>query len=236
MSHNESPVLTAPESSRGRNNPLVAIAAISVIIFSAVGVGVMTGLIPSSGSKTSAGQTAVSAAPGAPPEAVKASSSVGAPSPGSAPEAARTAPKRAEPAASAPAGATKERTPSKIAAAEPQTPRALSCPNCGQVTAVNIVEQQGEASGLGAVAGGVAGAILGNQIGGGSGRKIATVAGAAGGAYAGHQIEKHMKTAKRYDVSVRMDDGSSRHFSFDTEPAFRVGDRVKVVDGTLVAE
>jgi outer membrane lipoprotein SlyB len=236
MSRNDSPVVAAPESGRGRSNPLVAIAAISVIIFSAVGIGVMTGLIPSSSSKPKEEQPAAGAAPGAPTEAAKASASASAPSPRSAPEVAKTAPKRAETVASAPAGATKERSPAKVAAAEPQIPKASPCPNCGQVTAVNVTEQQGEASGLGAVAGGVAGAILGNQIGGGSGRKIATIAGAAGGAYAGHQIEKHVKTTKRYDVSVRMDDGSSRHFSFDAEPAFRVGDRVKVVDGTLVAE
>lgn len=36
-----------------RINPLVAIAAVSVILFSLVGVGVMTGLIPNSSSKTS---------------------------------------------------------------------------------------------------------------------------------------------------------------------------------------
>jgi outer membrane lipoprotein SlyB len=100
---------------------------------------------------------------------------------------------------------------------------------------VNVIQQQGEGSGLGAVAGGVAGALLGNQVGGGSGRKIATVAGAAGGAYAGHQIEKHVKTTKRYDVVVRMDDGSTRTFPYENEPAFRAGSKVKVVDGALVA-
>ena len=41
-----------PET-QSRLNPLLATAAIAVIIFSAVGVGVMTGLIPSSMSKSS---------------------------------------------------------------------------------------------------------------------------------------------------------------------------------------
>lgn len=39
----------------------------------------------------------------------------------------------------------------------------------------------------------VAGGVLGNQIGGGDGRKLATVAGAAAGGYAGNQVQKNMQ-------------------------------------------
>ncbi|HEX7324876.1 MAG TPA: glycine zipper 2TM domain-containing protein [Rhodanobacteraceae bacterium] len=42
----------------------------------------------------------------------------------------------------------------------------------------------------GAVVGGVLGALAGHLIGGGRGRTLATVAGAAGGAFAGHEIQK----------------------------------------------
>lgn len=42
----------------------------------------------------------------------------------------------------------------------------------------------------GAVAGGVLGALAGHVIGGGRGRTLATLAGAAGGAFAGHEIQK----------------------------------------------
>ena len=42
------------------------------------------------------------------------------------------------------------------------------------------IEQAGEGSGLGAIAGGVAGAVLGHQVGGGTGKDIATIAGAGG--------------------------------------------------------
>jgi uncharacterized protein YcfJ len=45
----------------------------------------------------------------------------------------------------------------------------------------------------GTVIGGVAGGLLGNQIGGGRGKTVATVAGAAGGAYAGNQVQKNMQ-------------------------------------------
>ena len=85
------------------------------------------------------------------------------------------------------------------------------------------------------MAGGVVGGLLGNQVGGGTGKKIATVAGAAGGAYAGHQAEKHLKSTTRYDVTVKMDDGSLRTFSYDTQPAFQPGSKVRVVNGTLTS-
>lgn len=201
-----------------RMNPLVAVAAVALIIFSAVGVGVMTGLIPSSMSKSADVQAPVNAKTEPAPAQKQAST---------------PAPKRSAPA-DAPRRAAEE--PARVAsapAARPAPPRI--CANCGSVEAVNVIEQKGEGSGLGAVAGGVAGALLGNQIGGGSGRKIATVAGAAGGAYAGHQIEKHVKSTKRYDVIVRMEDGSIRTFPYDSEPAFRPGAKVKVVEGALVA-
>ena len=46
---------------------------------------------------------------------------------------------------------------------------------------------------LGSVGGAVLGGVLGNQIGGGSGKKVATVAGAAAGGYAGNQVQKNMQ-------------------------------------------
>jgi uncharacterized protein YcfJ len=46
---------------------------------------------------------------------------------------------------------------------------------------------------LGTVAGAVIGGVIGHQIGGGSGRDIATVAGAAGGGYAGNRVQKNLQ-------------------------------------------
>lgn len=196
---------------QSRVSPIVAIAAVSLIIFSAVGVGVMTGVIPNSFSKD-----ANIAAPATP---------------------TNTADSRqvaAKPEVAARDARSPQADPVRVAAAEP--PKAVSpvCADCGKVTTIQMVEQQGEATGLGAVAGGVVGGVLGNQIGRGTGRKIATVAGAAGGAYVGHQAEKSIKTTKRWDVAVRMESGSTRMFSFDHEPMVRVGDYVKVRDGQLV--
>ncbi len=68
------------------------------------------------------------------------------------------------------------------------------CDNCGSVTDIKTIQIKGEGTGLGAITGGVLGGVLGHQIGGGRGKDVATVAGAAGGAYAGHQVEKNSKS------------------------------------------
>ena len=54
----------------------------------------------------------------------------------------------------------------------------------------------------GAVVGGVVGGLLGHQIGGGKGKTLATVGGAAAGAYAGHEIQKqHQKNNATYTTT-----------------------------------
>jgi outer membrane lipoprotein SlyB len=58
--------------------------------------------------------------------------------------------------------------------------------------------------------GGVVGGVLGNQVGSGSGRGAATVLGAAGGAYAGHEIERHRRRYTAYVMHIRMEDGTRR--------------------------
>ena len=91
---------------------------------------------------------------------------------------------------------------------------AANCNNCGKVTEVRTIKVEGEGSGLGAVAGGVAGGLLGNQVGKGTGKTLLTVAGAAGGAYAGHQVEKKVKDKTEYEVVVRMDNGETRQIHY----------------------
>ena len=84
------------------------------------------------------------------------------------------------------------------------------CANCGTVASVTPIERDGTASGGGAVAGGVLGAVVGNQVGGGNGKTLATILGAVGGGYAGTTVEKKMRKETVYQVRVRMEDGSSR--------------------------
>jgi outer membrane lipoprotein SlyB len=110
------------------------------------------------------------------------------------------------------------------------TPAAI-CPNCGTVEAVTPFTRQGQASGVGMVGGAVVGGVLGNQVGKGSGRAVATVLGAAGGGWAGNTIEKNMKKTTAYSVRVRMQDGSSRTVEQGAAPM--VGSKVTVDGGTL---
>jgi outer membrane lipoprotein SlyB len=110
-----------------------------------------------------------------------------------------------------------------------QAPRV--CSDCGVVESIRYVEQQGQASGVGAVAGGVLGGVLGHQIGSGRGNTVATIAGAGAGAYAGHQVEKNRNRKSYWTVALRMDDGRTRSFTYGAKPAVHEGERVKLVDG-----
>ena len=78
------------------------------------------------------------------------------------------------------------------------------------------------------------GGLLGNQVGKGRGNDAATVVGAVGGAVAGNQIEKSARSTKSYDITIRFEDGSRNVIHDQTNPsAWRVGDRVKVVNGAI---
>lgn len=223
-----------------KTSPFVIAASIAVIIASIVGVGAMTGLIPGRGAKTDAppaasapaepgkisGESTAPLQPAMMAQADSAADTAGKPAPEEKPAAK---PKPAHKAAS-------DKSAAKAIAVDDisQKAQAAVCDNCGIITAIRTVEQAGEGSGLGAIAGGVVGGLLGHQVGGGTGKDLATIAGAVGGGYAGHQIEKKVKTAKHYEISVRMDDGSHRTMVQETAPAFVVGDKVKIIDGTLV--
>ena len=121
------------------------------------------------------------------------------------------------------------------AAGQPARARqtARRCVNCGVIEAINLVEVKGEGSYLGKIAGGLAGIVIGNQIGEGNTKTVAQVAGAAGGAYVGNEIEKRVKTVKHYEVVVRLENGGTQTISYAAQPPFAVGAKVKVDGGTL---
>lgn len=94
---------------------------------------------------------------------------------------------------------------------------------------------------VGTAVGAVVGGLLGNQVGGGNGKKVATVAGAVGGGYAGNKTQEHLQqnntyttTERRcnteYDVSERIAgydvsyelDGKVRTIRMDEEPGRRL--------------
>ena len=111
---------------------------------------------------------------------------------------------------------------------------AAGCATCGVVESVRAVEVKGQGSGIGAVAGGITGALLGNGIGQGNGRTAVTLLGAAGGAYAGNEIEKNTHKHTSYRIRVRMGDNSIRTLYQHEAPGVSTGDRVKIVDGAVV--
>ena len=108
---------------------------------------------------------------------------------------------------------------------------AATCTDCGVVVEVKEVDVMGKGTGVGAVGGGVAGAVIGHEIGEGS--RAGTALGAVVGGVAGHQIERSARSHKRYDISVRMQDGSVKRVSSDTQPTWRGGDKVRIHDGKL---
>jgi outer membrane lipoprotein SlyB len=119
------------------------------------------------------------------------------------------------------AGAAPQSAPSAPASqamAPAAAPPASLCTVCGHVESVRTVEREQPTSGVGAVAGGVVGGVVGNQIGHGNGRTAATVLGAVGGGFLGNHIERRTHTLTRYEVTVRMDDGSRRTVETRTPP------------------
>jgi outer membrane lipoprotein SlyB len=111
-----------------------------------------------------------------------------------------------------------------------------SCPNCATVVSSHSYQREAESgSGLGVAGGAVVGGLLGNQVGSGNGRTLATIAGAVGGGYAGNRIERHVKARTVTDVRVRMNNGSVRTFTEEGPDHYRSGERVRVVQGRLVA-
>ncbi|MBV5297369.1 MAG: glycine zipper 2TM domain-containing protein [Rhodoferax sp.] len=117
----------------------------------------------------------------------------------------------------------------------PQTSSAYTL--YGVVQSIDLVPaSSGNNIGIGTIAGAVIGGVLGNQVGGGSGNTAATVLGAAGGAYAGHEIEKRnqaQSSANAFKFTIRLSDGSYQAFTQTSNADIRVGDRVQIDNGVV---
>ncbi|OGA13857.1 MAG: hypothetical protein A3H32_13205 [Betaproteobacteria bacterium RIFCSPLOWO2_02_FULL_63_19] len=114
--------------------------------------------------------------------------------------------------------------------------KAGACYRCGTVESVRVVMLRGDASGLGAVAGGAAAAATGSQSDRGRGNPAMTDPGAAGGAFPGNEIAHDPKKRLAYRVTVHMDDGSYRTVSQPTPPGVATGDKVRLVGNSLIGE
>lgn len=205
-----------------RIHPLVAAAAVGVLLVSLVGVAAMTGMLPNSNSEGAQKEAIAALEKDAADKAAEAQAAED-----KANQARKEADERQAAASKAEKQAKRE-SGTKVA-------QAQICYDCGRIESVRAVQTQAKPSGVGVVGGAVVGGLLGNQIGGGSGKTLATVAGAVGGGYAGNEIEKRTNTATTYEVRVRMEDGKMRTFPYNQQPNWNTGDRVRVVDGYLRA-
>ncbi len=185
---------------------VIWIAGIALTLFCAVGIAAVMGWIPNSmgGPGDKAAMDLQSANTAAPAAAKSGTVKAATPRPAAV---ARTAP-----------------VPVAVAA---------KCAECGVIESVREIDAKGQGSGLGAVGGAVVGGLLGNQVGGGRGKDVMTVVGAVGGAVAGNEVEKRVKTTKSYEVTVRLNDGSSRVINEAGAPTWRIGDKVKIVNGAI---
>ena len=129
-------------STSKRIHPLVAGAAIAVMLASLTGVAAMTGILP-----TSHG----SAADNAPVPAVAAIDP--------ATVAPVTAPAAAAPAAAnpAPQAAAKQAETARASRPAPAAKAPAACYTCGRVESVQVIQQEAPASGVGMVAGALIG-------------------------------------------------------------------------------
>lgn len=107
------------------------------------------------------------------------------------------------------------------------------CDGCAIVEAVTTEKQKGEGGIVGKVGGAVVGGVLGHQIGGGTGKTLATIGGAAAGAYAGNEVQKRTSAKTIWRTRVTQKDGSQRTFETSTDPGFKPGTVVRIDGSTL---
>lgn len=215
-----------------RPHPAFLVAAAAVTAFALAGIGVLTGIIPSTHGTTAPppianAEPTIPAIPPTPAATEAPRPATAMPETAKTPRAERPRARKAEPTRS---------TSAETSRSAPSAPVTAICRDCGVIESVREIVKEGDASGVGAVAGGVLGAVLGNQVGGGRGKSAATVLGGIGGAVAGHQIEKSRQQKFSYEIVVRFDDGTSQVLTQETPPAWRQGDRVKMANGMLTAD
>ncbi|MFL9991075.1 glycine zipper 2TM domain-containing protein [Paraburkholderia sediminicola] len=226
--------ITSSNPQRSRIHPLVAGAAVAVILASATGIAAMTGLLPTSHAVTEPTQPAtpvaaqIASAPVAAPQAAPVQQTVQQ----AAPARPRVHHTHSAPPADTPRYANNQgyQAPYESAPARP-----VADPYAGEVVAINTVQAPEPTTGLGALGGAVAGGLVGNQIGGGRGKILTTIAGVVGGGLAGNGIEHAVRKQTTYQVQVRMQDGSYRNFSYPTQPDVQIGQRVHVSGDSLTA-
>jgi outer membrane lipoprotein SlyB len=196
------------ETTKTRLHPLLTVAAVSLTVFSAIGIAALTGVLPLSR---------------------------GSSEPVIAPEVQ----KPIEHAVAMPAPAAPVAKPKPRLVARHEAPKAAPLPAQlpgvgGVIESVQEIEQKGENPIAGPIIGGIAGAVLGHQFGEGRGKTVATAAGAGAGILGGKVIEQKMRATKHWETTLRLDDGSTKTISSESQPAWHAGERVRLVDGQIL--
>ena len=205
-------------------HPLVLAAAVAVLLFCGVGTAALMGWLPSSQGDSQPLPASASAEQMANLQANQPQAAL--PPAGAQPLAAMPPQPQQQPMRQ-----QQQQQQQQYAAA----PAPQVCGNCGVIESIHEVNTRAEGSGVGAAGGAVVGGLLGNQVGGGHGRQLATVLGAVGGAVAGNQIEGNVRATRSYNIVVRLDNGKTRTVHQSAAPNWRQGDRVRVVNGGLRA-
>ncbi len=119
---------------------------------------------------------------------------------------------------------------------------------CHDETVTHAAPPKDENRIAGTAIGAVVGGLVGNQVGGGNGKKLATVAGAVGGGYAGNRIEAaHQKPRVSTSVERKcetVNNTSSKIVGYDVRYVYNdvtrtvrmdhdPGDRVQVQEGVI---
>ena len=209
-------------------HPLILAAAVAVVLFCGVGTAALMGWLPTSDSREAAPLSSAASS-----EQLASLQAI-APPAGAQPLAALPQQQPQQLAAQPSPAPRPQRQPEPQYVAAP-APAPKVCGNCGVIEAIHEVNTRASGSGVGAAGGAVVGGLLGNQVGGGHGKQLATVLGAVGGAVAGNQIEGSVRATRSYNIVVRLDNGKTRTVHQSAAPNWRQGDRVRVVNGGLRA-
>ena len=192
-----------------RIHPLMAAAALSVITVSAFGTAAIAGLLPNSKAQTVQSAAAIAATPTPAQQLLEAQQLLAAQQQLAtqqqlvaqqqlAAQQAAAAPVVAAPVrmlvAEAPKAAPKPKARARVAPRPTRVvyrdapQRSRSYNDSPRYQAQAPAAQPRQPNYVGIAGGAVIGGLLGNQIGGGNGKKLATVAGIIGGGYLGNEV------------------------------------------------
>ncbi len=94
-----------------------------------------------------------------------------------------------------------------------------------------IIIQQGQTSGVGALAGGALGGVAGSTIGRGTGSVLGAVGGALVGGLIGNAVENQAGKSQGLEITVRLDNGETRVVAQAADMPFSAGQRVRLISG-----